>query len=209
MFVKLLMIFNSYKLSGIFRLLFALIRGLPMSIISQRLIFLGKGARISNISNMRGKGIIKLEEYSHLQCDSKDCYVGSNFSLGAFSNVRPSSEYLVSTSERLIIGDNTTFGPYCYIGGKSICIGDDNKFGMGIRILAENHVVENGLVSGKDTFGVGITIGSGNWIGANVVFLDGSTIGNNNSIGACTLITKKDRILNNSTWVSKYENRCI
>ena len=196
--------FKDLSLSGQIRLILMLLRGLFYSIRARRIVLLGKGARILNIRHMQGRGLIKLEDFALLQCGPGYFRVGKGFSLGSFSQVRPNSLYKKSVPSHVEFGDGTTFGAYCYIGGNNIRFGLNNKIGMNVKVLAENHDKE-----GSGTSSLGIVVGQQNWIGASVCVLDGSVIGNNNSIGAGTIISKKTKLCDSKVIINEKKYRYI
>lgn len=190
--------------SGVIRIVFMLMRGLPYTILKRRLILLGRGARIHNIIYMSGSGYIKIEDYAVLQCAAGVFEIGAGFSIGAYTQVRPVSLYKRSDTVDIRVGSGTTFGPFCYLGGKKLNIGKDNKIGMNVNILAENHDLVNNCIKTD-----GITIGDDNWFGSSVIVLDGSSIGNNNTIAAGTTITKKTQKTTNRTILNDIKNRYL
>lgn len=169
------------NIRGLFRTFLMFLRGGITSIRLSRVIFLGRGAHIEHVRYLNGRGILKLEEYVTVQgVSSKGVYLGSNVSFGAFSMVRPSSQYGGLIGEGCHIEAGTTFGPYAYLGcGGFITIGKNCMFGPRVSLIAENHIIPPAGHSLKQA-GItrkGITIGNDCWIGANVVILDGSVIG--------------------------------
>lgn len=91
----------------------------------------------------------------------------------------------------LEIGSNVFFNNDCSINClERIEIGDDCLFGEGVRIYDHDHrfrdcctpIVDQGFISGS------VSVGSGTWVGSNVVILRGSSVGKNCVIGAGCII---------------------
>lgn len=185
---KLIIIFNT----GI-----KFLRGLwnRIFIFKAKGIFLvGKKVCISHARNIKCGKNVKFEDYSEIH---GLCKIGLNFgdnvTIGRGTLIRPSSYYGKDLGEGLIIGNNSSIGPYGYVGcsGK-IQIGNNVMFGPKCSLFAENHNFSNKNVSIKSQ-GVnqkGIIIEDDCWIGSNVIILDGVKIGKGSVIGAGTIVTR-------------------
>ena len=91
----------------------------------------------------------------------------------------------------LCIDNDNYFGAFLQIGiGGPIHIGSNNFLGNNIQIISENHRITDSGPSMTEVNREGIKIGNSNWIGNNVIILDGVTIGNNNVIAAGTVVNK-------------------
>lgn len=180
------------NLRGIARVSYMLIKGALATIRIGRPVFLGRGARIEHAGYIHGKGILKAEEQVTIQgVSTRGVTLGRGVSFGAFSQLRPSSQYGGMLGEGCLIGDGSTFGPYAYIGCAGfIEIGSSCMFGPRVSLIAENHVIPEKGILIKDA-GVtrqGIKIGNDCWIGANTVILDGACIGDGSIIGAGAVV---------------------
>jgi acetyltransferase-like isoleucine patch superfamily enzyme len=177
---------------GVVRALIMLIRGGFVSFRLLRPILLGSGARVEHLQCMHGNGILKAEEQVTIQCASiQGVKLGSGVSLGAFSQLRPSSQYGGMLGEGCNIGDGTTFGPYTYIGCAGfIEIGSNCMFGPRVTLIAENHVItdKSKALKGAGVTRKGIKIGNDCWVGANSIILDGVSIGEGSIIGAGAVV---------------------
>lgn len=137
---------------------------------------------------------VKFEDYTEIHGLCKDGLVfGNNVTISRGVMIRPSSYYGNDLGMGLTMGDNSSFGPYCYVGcsGK-ICIGKNVMFGPRCSLFAENHVFSDTDIDIKSQ-GVsqkGICIEDDCWIGSNCIILDGVTIGKGSVIGAGTLVNK-------------------
>ena len=180
------------NLRGIVRVLCMLTRGCISSLRLGRPVFLARGASIENPRYLRGNGILKAEEQVTIQgASTRGVALGRGVSLGAFSQLRPSSQYGGLLGEGCSIGDGSTFGPYAYIGCAGfIEIGLNCSFGPRVSLIAENHVIPDGgqALKGAGVTRKGIRIGNDCWVGANTVILDGACIGDGSIIGAGAVV---------------------
>lgn len=180
------------NLRGIARVLCMLTRGGVASLRLRRPVFLGRGARVEHARYLRGRGVLKAEEQVTIQgASTRGVTLGRGVSLGAFSQLRPSSQYGGVLGEGCSIGDGSTFGPYAYIGCAGfIEIGTSCMFGPRVSLIAENHVIPDGgqPLKGAGVTRQGITIGNDCWVGANSVILDGACIGDGSIIGAGAVV---------------------
>lgn len=168
--------------------LFCLIRGV---VFSRRVLFVGKGTRISGTALLRvGRGV-EIGRYSEIDClGRKGLHIGSGSSIGAYSVVRISGS-LSDIGEGICIGENVGIGDFAHIGGAGgVLIGDDTIVGAYMSIHPENHSFDSVELPIR-LQGVtrrGIRIGRNCWIGAKATFLDGSAIGNGCIVGAGAVV---------------------
>lgn len=158
------------------------------------LFFVGRHVQISHGKHISCGKNVKFEDYAEIHglC-SEGIIFGNNVTISRGVMIRPSSYYGGDMGKGLVMGDNSSIGPYGFVGcsGK-IIIGNNVMFGPKCSLFAENHNFSDTEHSIKSQ-GVnqkGITIEDDCWIGSNVVILDGVTIGKGSVIGAGTLITK-------------------
>ena len=161
---------------------------------SHGMLLVGKGVQISHGKHIRCGKNVKFEDYSEIHglC-SEDLIFGDNVTISRGVMIRPSSYYGKDLGKGLVMGNNSSIGPYGYVGcsGK-IIIGKNVMLGPKCSLFAENHIFSDSEVDIKNQ-GVtqkGITIEDNCWIGSNCVILDGVTIGRGSVIGAGTLVTK-------------------
>lgn len=158
------------------------------------LFLVGKRVQISHGKSISCGKNVKFEDYAEIHGLCSDGLIfGDNVTISRGVMIRPSSYYGGDLGKGLVIGNNSSIGPYGYVGcsGK-IVIGDNVMFGPKCSLFAENHVFSDVKTSIKSQ-GVeqtGIKIGDDCWIGSNVTILDGVNIGKGCVIGAGTLITK-------------------
>lgn len=158
-------------------------------------LFIGKGAEISHKSYIYIGKSVKFEAYSEIQgLSSHGLHFGNNVTIGRFTSIRPSSYYGVGQiGYGLKMGDNSSIGPYGYIGcAGSITIGKNVMIGPRVSLFAENHNFSDTTkdIKSQGVNNKGITIEDDCWIGSGVIILDGVTIGHGSVIGAGTLVLK-------------------
>lgn len=97
---------------------------------------------------------------------------------------------IADDGSELTIGDHVYFNENIMISCKNkIKIGNECKFGPNVCIFDNNHRFDAALgVSNEHSLGE-VEIGSGCWIGSNVVILKGTKIGKNSVIGAGCIIS--------------------
>lgn len=185
------------KLNILFRTGIKFCRGLRKRLFlkeSHGLFLCGKKVQISHGNHIKCGKNVKFEDYSEIHGLCSDGLIfGDYVTIGRGVMIRPSSYYGGDLGSGLIIGENSSIGPYGYIGcsGK-IKIGKNVMFGPRCSLFAENHVFldSNSSIKSQGIIQKGITIGDDCWIGSNVVILDGVTIGKGCVIGAGTLVSK-------------------
>ena len=188
---------NTDKLGIYARTAFKLFRGSikGIGIKKKSPIFIGRKVEITHKGNIYCGKNVKFESYSEIHgLATNGLRFGNNVTIGRFTSIRPSSYYGVGQiGYGLEISDNSSIGPYSYIGcsGK-VRIGKNVMIGPRVSLFAENHNFSEKDISIKEQ-GVnnkGITIEDDCWIGSGVIILDGVTVGSGSVIGAGTLVTK-------------------
>lgn len=158
------------------------------------LFFVGKNVVISHGKNIRCGKNVKFEDYSEIHglC-SEGIILGDFVTIGRGVMIRPSSYYGTSLGQGLIMGDNSSIGPYAYIGcaGK-IIIGNNVMIGPSSKLFAESHIYSDlrKTIKSQGVTRKGIIIEDDCWIGSDVIILDGVKIGKGCIIGAGSVITK-------------------
>ena len=161
---------------------------------SRGLLLIGRHVRITHGNHISCGKNTKFEDYSEIQGLSKHgIHLGDNVTISRGVMIRPSGYYGTDLGYGLEMGNNSSIGPYGYVGcsGK-ITIGNNVMFGPKCSLFAENHVFDdtNRTIKSQGVSNKGITVEDDCWIGSNVVILDGVTIGKGSVIGAGTMVTK-------------------
>ena len=158
------------------------------------LLLVGKHVQITHGSHIICGKSVKFEDYAEIHglC-SEALQFGNNVTIGRGVMIRPSSYYGGDLGKGLIIGDNSSIGPYGYVGcsGK-IIIGNNVMFGPKCSLFAENHLFADtsAIIKSQGVKQLGITVEDDCWIGSNVTILDGVTVGKGSVIGSGCLLTK-------------------
>jgi len=101
--------------------------------------------------------------------------------------------YLLPHNGSIVLGDRVSVGQFCMLYGHGgLTIGSYTEIAPQCTIVTTNKNfgrVDIPMAYQGET-SKGIDIGSGVWIGANAVVLDGVTIGDNSIIGAGSVVTK-------------------
>lgn len=97
------------------------------------------------------------------------------------------AERIVTIGDRCLIGRGSTI-----VGHRAITIGDDVWTGHGIHITDMNHGYEDleMPISRQHQPEAPVSIGSGSWLGHNVVVLPGVRIGRHVAVGAGSVVTR-------------------
>lgn len=115
-----------------------------------------------------------------------------NISIGKGLNFRRNFIINIAKTGKIIIGDNVFFNNEVSINVHNhISIGNDCIFGENVKIYDHNHVFSDceTPINMQGFKSAPISIGSGCWIGSNVVILPGCRIGDNTIIGAGCVIS--------------------
>jgi len=184
-------------LTTLFRLSFFFIRGCYHRLYfkhSKGLVLVGKGASIRYAKYLNvGKDFI-VEDYAEINCMAYNGIVaGDRVTIGKFAIIRPVNAYGSDIGVGLKIGNNSSIGPYSYIGCSGLIeIGNNVIMSPRVSIYAENHlyagldqpIMKQGV---KREF---VRIEDDCWIAANTVILSGVTIGKGSVIAAGSVVNK-------------------
>ena len=108
-------------------------------------------------------------------------------------NVLISQNVYLFNVEKLVIGNNVSIHPLCYIecyGGVSI--GDDVSIAHDVSIVSVNHGTQNNseAIKYQPLIPCPILIGNNVWIGAKAVVLGNRTIADGSVVAASSVVTK-------------------
>ena len=130
------------------------------------------------------QGVIYNQHYVHLGAGSM---IGPNTALSV--GIAPGQEMV--TDPVITIGERTIIGRGSHIVGHfSITIGDDIQTGPYVYITDQNHVYEDPLepIGTQRPVEAPVVIGSGSWLGANVVILPGTELGEHTTVAAGAVV---------------------
>ncbi len=161
---------------------------------SRGIVLAGKGVSIRYSHYLEtGKDFI-IEDYAEINCKSnRGIVTGDRVTIGKHAIIRPTNAYGGAIGEGLRIGNNSSIGPFAYIGCSGfIDIGDNVIMGPRVGIFAENHHFDNLKIPIREQ-GVKrsfVKINDDCWIASNVVILAGVTIGRGCVIASGSVVTK-------------------
>lgn len=188
---------NADILTTLFRLSFFYFRGMFQRLFFKRSsgwVLVGKGASIRYARHLSvGRDFI-VEDYAEVNCMTyRGIVAGDRVTIGKHAIIRPTNIYGSAIGEGLKIGNNSSIGPYSYIGCSGyIEIGNNVMMSPRVSIYAENHLFDRPDLSIKEQ-GVKrefVKIEDDCWIAANTVILAGVTIGRGSVIAAGSVVTK-------------------
>ena len=150
--------------------------------------YFGDGAAL-----MAPQGVIYNERYLSI---GDGALIGPNVCLSA--GISPGQEMLSAPVVR--IGRKCVIGRGSHIVGHwSIELGDEIQTGPYVYITDQNHSYEDpdAPIGWQTPFEAPVRIGSGSWLGANVVILPGTTLGANTTVAAGAVVrgTFPDRVV--------------
>lgn len=131
------------------------------------------------------QGVVYNERYMRLGAGTM---VGPNTTM----SVGISPDQVMVSDPVISIGDRTIIGRGSHIVGHwSIEIGDDIQTGPYVYITDQNHVyLDIDLPIGIQTpTEAAVSIGSGSWLGANVIILPGTTLGEHTTVAAGAVVS--------------------
>ncbi len=173
------------------------VRGLVKKIFFKKaggMVLIGRGVSIRYAHYLQtGKDFI-VEDFAEINCKSHQGIIaGDRVTIGKYAIIRPSNAYGGAVGEGLKIGNNSSIGPFAYIGCSGfIEIGNNVIMGPRVGIFSENHHFNNLDLPIKEQ-GVDrsfVTIEDDCWIASNVVILAGVTIGKGSVIASGSVVTK-------------------
>lgn len=173
------------------------IRGLVKRIFfksSKGMVLIGRGVSIRYSHYLETGRDFIVEDYAEINCKSHHGIVaGDRVTIGKNAIIRPSNAYGGAVGEGLRIGNNSSIGPFSYIGCSGfIEIGNNVIMGPRVGIFAENHHFDNLKIPIREQ-GVErsfVKINDDCWIASNVVILAGVTIGEGCIIASGSVVTK-------------------
>jgi acetyltransferase-like isoleucine patch superfamily enzyme len=161
---------------------------------SAGLLLIGKRVTIRQAKYLSvGRNFIA-QDNCEINCLSKRGLVfGDKVTVGSYAIIRPTNLYGGEPGEGLKIGNNSSIGPYAYIGCSGyIEIGDNVMMSPRVSIYSENHnfseasqpMIEQGVTRSF------VKIEDDCWIAANSIILAGVTIGKGSIVAAGSVVTK-------------------
>jgi acetyltransferase-like isoleucine patch superfamily enzyme len=130
------------------------------------------------------QGVIYNESYVHIGAGTM---IGPNtaISVGIAPGQQMVTDPVITIGERTIIGRGSHI-----VGHYSISIGDDIQTGPYVYITDQNHVYDDPdePIGTQRPVELPVVIGSGSWLGANVVILPGTELGEHTTVAAGAVV---------------------
>lgn len=161
---------------------------------SQGILLIGKRITLRQTHHLSvGKSFIA-QDNCEINCLSQHGIVfGDKVTIGSYAIIRPTNLYGGEPGMGLKIGNNSSIGPFSYIGCSGyIEIGDNVMISPRVSIYSENHNFDDVQVPMIDQ-GVSrsfVKIEDDCWIAANSIILAGVVIGKGSVIAAGSVVTK-------------------
>ena len=140
--------------------------GRGVTITHPKLISCGRGCVVEDTAELHGLSRNGLR-------------FGDNVTIGRGAQIRPSGYYGRSLGAGLVMGDNSSIGPLCYLGASGgIEIGRDVLMGPGVTILSEDHAYldERRTIKSQGVIEKRTVIEDDVWLGAGSIVLGGAHI---------------------------------
>lgn len=161
---------------------------------SKGVLLIGKRVTIRQAHYLTvGKSFIA-QDNCEINCLSKRGIVlGDKVTVGSYAIIRPTNLYGGDPGEGLKMGDNSSIGPYSYIGCSGyIEIGNNVMISPRVSIYSENHnfdevdlpMIDQGVTRSF------VKIEDDCWIAANAIILAGVTVGRGSVVAAGSVVTK-------------------
>ncbi|MBR9775160.1 MAG: acyltransferase [Cytophagales bacterium] len=161
---------------------------------SKGMLLVGKGVTIRQAGSFQVGRNFVAQDHCEINCLSQNGIIfGDKVTVGSYAMIRPTNLYGGELGEGLKVGNNSSIGPYAYIGCSGyIEIGNNVMMSPRVSIYAENHVFANPEVpmieqGVKRSF---VKIEDDCWIASNAVILAGVTIGKGSVVAAGSIVTK-------------------
>lgn len=158
------------------------------------LFLIGKGVTIRQASYVHvGRNFIAQDHCEINGLSKRGLVFGDKVTIGSYAIIRPTNLYGGEPGIGLKVGNNSSIGPYAYIGCSGyIEIGNNVMMSPRVSIYSENHVFSDTSIPMIEQ-GVSrsfVKIEDDCWIAANTVILAGVTIGRGSVIAAGSVVTK-------------------
>ena len=161
---------------------------------SKGILLIGKRVTIRQAHHLTvGKSFIA-QDNCEINCLSqKGIVFGDKVTVGSYAIIRPTNLYGGEPGVGLKMGNNSSIGPYSYIGCSGyIEIGDNVMISPRVSIYSENHnfddihlpMIDQGVTRSF------VKIEDDCWIAANSVILAGVVIGKGSVVAAGSIVTK-------------------
>ncbi|WP_114751635.1 acyltransferase [Pleomorphovibrio marinus] len=158
------------------------------------LFLIGSGVTIRQAQYIHvGRNFIAQDHCEINGLSQRGLIFGDKVTVGSYAIIRPTNLYGGEAGMGLKVGNNSSIGPYAYIGCSGyIEIGDNVMMSPRVSIYSENHVFSDSEIPMIEQ-GVNrsfVKIENDCWIASHSVILAGVTIGRGSIIAAGSIVTK-------------------
>ncbi|MCH7397728.1 acyltransferase [Belliella sp. DSM 107340] len=160
----------------------------------QGLFLVGKGVTLRQPGYIEvGTNFIAQDHCEINGLSQKGLIFGDKVTVGSYAIIRPTNLYGGEAGIGLKVGNNSSIGPYSYIGCSGyIEIGDNVMMSPRVSIYSENHnfsdvdlpMIDQGVTRSF------VKIENDCWIAANSIILAGVTVGKGSIVAAGSVVTK-------------------
>ena len=173
-----------------------LVRGIWLSVRARKgafPVFVGRSVTVRNPSSLQLEPGVTIGDYCRLDCLGTEGIVlrrGATLRRGAHIEV---TSVLRDLGVGCVLEERVGVSEGAYIGAKGpVSIGADTIIGPGVKIVAENHRIEqlDATIREQGVTREGIEIGEDCWLGAGSVIVDGVRVGAHSVVGAGAVVTK-------------------
>lgn len=188
---------NRSTLTVLFRMTVWFIRGCWCRIWfkdSKGILLVGKRVTIRQANYLSVGRNFVAQDNCEINCLSqKGIVFGDKVTVGSYALIRPTNLYGGEPGMGMKVGDNSSIGPYSYIGCSGyIEIGNNVMMSPRVSLYSENHLFDDlempMIEQGVDRSFVKIEDDC--WIAANAVILAGVTVGKGSVVAAGSIVTK-------------------
>ncbi|MCH7415767.1 acyltransferase [Belliella sp. R4-6] len=158
------------------------------------LFLVGKGVTLRQPGYIDvGRNFIAQDHCEINGLSQKGLIFGDKVTVGSYAIIRPTNLYGGEAGVGLKVGNNSSIGPYSYIGCSGyIEIGDNVMMSPRVSIYSENHnfgdvalpMIDQGVTRSF------VKIEDDCWIAANSIILAGVTVGKGSIVAAGSVVTK-------------------
>jgi acetyltransferase-like isoleucine patch superfamily enzyme len=173
----------------ILRYSISLLRGL---VIFRKKVFVGNKVVLKKKGNLSLGKWAKLSDFVYIDAlASEKVILGDGASIGPYCRIECTGT-IRKIGKGLVMGKRCGIGAFSFVGAAGgIIVGDDVIMGQYISFHSENHIFDdlNIPINQQGVTNKGIEIGANCWVGSKVTFLDGTIIGTGCVIAAGAVVS--------------------
>ena len=160
---------------------------------SKGLLFIGRNVKIKFKRKITFGSSVIIGDNVEINALSKSgILIGNNVSI-LNGTIIECTGVIRQLGEGLTIGNNVGIAHNCFLQVRSrVTINDNVIIGPNVSIFSENHIYSDPdlPIAQQGEARIGVSIGSGAWLGTRSVILDGVNVGEDSIIAAGSIVTK-------------------